>query len=66
MSASRPSRRDASVEITAVAETTAQTGVEMEALTAASIAALTLYDMVKGVDSELVVEEIRLVEKTKS
>ena len=57
---------DASVEITAVAETTAQTGVEMEALTAASIAALTLYDMVKGVDSELVVEEIRLVEKTKS
>ena len=42
---------DASVEITAVAETTAQTGVEMEALTAASIAALTLYDMVKGVDS---------------
>ncbi len=49
-----------------MAETTAQTGVEMEALTAASIAALTLYDMVKGVDSELVVEEIRLVEKTKS
>jgi cyclic pyranopterin monophosphate synthase len=56
----------ASVEITAVAETTAQTGVEMEALTAASVAALTLYDMVKGVDSELVVEGIRLVEKTKS
>jgi cyclic pyranopterin monophosphate synthase len=55
-----------SVEITAVAETTAQTGVEMEALTAASVAALTLYDMVKGVDSELVVEGIRLVEKTKS
>jgi cyclic pyranopterin phosphate synthase len=57
---------DASVEITAVAETTAQTGVEMEALTAASVAALALYDMVKGVDSELVVEAIRLVEKTKS
>jgi cyclic pyranopterin phosphate synthase len=56
----------ASVEITAVAETTAQTGVEMEALTAASVAALTLYDMVKGVDSELVVEGIRLVEKTKA
>ncbi len=57
---------DASVEITAVAETTAQTGVEMEALTAASVAALALYDMVKGVDAELVVEDIRLVEKTKS
>ena len=57
---------DASVEITAVAETTAQTGVEMEALTAASVAALALYDMVKGVDPELVVEAIRLVEKTKS
>ena len=57
---------DSSVEITAVAETTAQTGVEVEALTAASVAALTLYDMVKGVDSELVVEEIRLLEKTKS
>ena len=56
----------ASVEITAVAETTAQTGVEMEALTAASVAALALYDMVKGVDAELVVEAIRLVEKTKS
>ena len=54
------------MEITAVAETTAQTGVEMEALTAASVAALALYDMVKGVDSELVVEGIRLVEKTKS
>ncbi len=57
---------DSSVEITAVAETTAQTGVEMEALTAASVAALTLYDMVKGVDSELVVGDIRLLEKTKS
>ena len=57
---------DSSVAIVAVAETTAQTGVEMEALTAASVAALTLYDMVKGVDSELVVEDIRLVEKTKS
>jgi cyclic pyranopterin monophosphate synthase len=57
---------DSSVEITAVAETTAQTGVEMEALTAASVAALTLYDMVKGVDSELIVGDIRLLEKTKS
>jgi cyclic pyranopterin phosphate synthase len=53
------------VEIVASAETTAQTGVEMEALTAASVAALTVYDMVKGVDSELVVSEVRLREKTK-
>jgi cyclic pyranopterin phosphate synthase len=53
------------VEITAVAETTAQTGVEMEALTAASIAALTVYDMAKAVDKEMVVAEVRLVEKTK-
>lgn len=53
------------VAIEAVAETTAQTGVEMEALTAASVAALTVYDMAKAIDSELVVREIRLVEKTK-
>jgi cyclic pyranopterin phosphate synthase len=57
---------DASVEITAVAETTAQTGVEMEALTAAAVAALTVYDMVKGVDSQLVIDAVRLLEKTKS
>ena len=57
---------DSSVEITAVAETTAQTGVEMEALTAASVAALTLYDMVNGVCSQLIVGDIRLLEKTKS
>ena len=53
------------VEITAAAETTAQTGVEMEALTAASVAALTIYDMAKAVDSGMVVEEVRLLEKTK-
>jgi cyclic pyranopterin phosphate synthase len=53
------------VEVVASAETTAQTGVEMEALTAASVAALTVYDMVKGVDSELVVSEVRLLEKTR-
>ena len=57
--------RDNAVEITAVVETVAQTGVEMEALTAAAIAALTVYDMTKGVDAELVVERVRLVEKTK-
>ncbi len=54
-----------SVEITATAETTAQTGVEMEALTAASVAALTVYDMAKAVDKEMVVAEVRLLEKTK-
>jgi cyclic pyranopterin phosphate synthase len=54
-----------SVEITATAETTAQTGVEMEALVAASVAALTVYDMAKAIDKELVVERVRLLEKTK-
>ena len=53
------------VEIEATASTTAQTGVEMEALVAASVAALTLYDMAKAVDKAMVVEDIRLVEKTK-
>jgi len=53
------------VEITAAAEATAQTGVEMEALVAASVAALTVYDMAKAVDKEMVVGEVRLVEKTK-
>ena len=54
------------VEITAAAETTAQTGVEMEALVAASVAALTVYDMAKAIDKGMVVEDVKLVEKTKS
>jgi cyclic pyranopterin phosphate synthase len=53
------------VEITAAAEATAQTGVEMEALVAASVAALTVYDMAKAIDKDMVVGEVRLVEKTK-
>jgi cyclic pyranopterin monophosphate synthase len=53
------------VEIRATAETTAQTGVEMEALVAASVAALTVYDMAKAVDKEMTVTDVRLVEKTK-
>jgi cyclic pyranopterin phosphate synthase len=57
--------RDNSVEIVATAETTAQTGVEMEALTAASVAALTVYDMAKAIDKEMVIAEVRLLEKTK-
>jgi cyclic pyranopterin monophosphate synthase len=56
---------EAEVTITASAETTAQTGVEMEALTAATVAALTVYDMAKAIDKELVVTEVRLLEKTK-
>jgi cyclic pyranopterin phosphate synthase len=56
---------DQGVELVASAETTAQTGVEMEALVAASVAALTVYDMAKAIDKEMVVEGVRLVEKTK-
>jgi cyclic pyranopterin monophosphate synthase len=50
--------------ITATARTTAQTGVEMEALTAVSAAALTIYDMLKAADREMVIGEICLVEKS--
>jgi len=53
------------VVITASAETTAQTGVEMEALTAATVAALTVYDMAKAVDKNMSITEVMLVEKTK-
>ena len=55
----------AAVEIMAAASTVARTGVEMEALTAAAVAALTVYDMAKAVDKELVIAEVALVEKTK-
>ena len=53
------------VEITAAAETTAQTGVEMEALVAASVAALTVYDMAKAIDKDMTIADVHLVEKTK-
>lgn len=56
---------DDGVAITGVVETTAQTGVEMEALTAVSVAALTVYDMAKAVDQGMSVSEVTLVEKTK-
>jgi cyclic pyranopterin phosphate synthase len=56
---------DEAVEIVASAETTAQTGVEMEALTAASVAALTVYDMAKAIDKEMTIDGVALVEKTK-
>jgi cyclic pyranopterin phosphate synthase len=55
----------AGVEIRAAVETTARTGVEMEALTAATVAALTVYDMAKAIDREMVIADVRLVEKTK-
>jgi cyclic pyranopterin phosphate synthase len=53
------------VAIEAVVETTAQTGVEMEALTAVAVAALTVYDMAKAVDRELRIDDIALLSKTK-
>jgi cyclic pyranopterin phosphate synthase len=52
------------VEIRATAATTAPTGVEMEALTAAAIAALTVYDMCKALDKGIVIREIQLEKKT--
>jgi cyclic pyranopterin phosphate synthase len=52
------------VTITAEARATARTGVEMEALTAASVAALTVYDMVKGLQRGLEIADVVLVEKT--
>ncbi len=57
---------DGVIDIETSASTTAQTGVEMEALVAAAVAALTLYDMAKAIDKDMVVESVRLVEKTKA
>ena len=56
--------RDTGVRIETVARNSGRTGVEMEALVAASVAALTLYDMCKGVDKGIEIGPIRLVEKT--
>jgi cyclic pyranopterin phosphate synthase len=52
------------LQIDAIARTSAQTGVEMEAMTAAAIAALTIYDMTKSLEKGIVVESIRLIEKS--
>jgi len=57
--------REAGVEIEGSVETTAQTGVEMEALTAVAVAALTVYDMAKAIDKEMEIAELRLVAKEK-
>ena len=54
------------IVITASAKITAQTGVDMEALTAVSLAALTIYDMCKAVDKTMRITDIRLISKTKS
>ncbi len=51
------------IHITATCKLAGKTGVEMEALTAASVAALTLYDMCKAVDKGMVIEQVRLLEK---
>jgi cyclic pyranopterin phosphate synthase len=59
-----PDRAAGVLRIRAEAATTAQTGVEMEALTAASIAALTVYDMVKGVDRGVEIQSIHLLSKS--
>jgi cyclic pyranopterin monophosphate synthase len=56
--------QDAGVEITASVRTTGRTGVEMEALTAVSVAALTIYDMLKAVDRGMRIEAVRLVQKS--
>ena len=53
------------VKATATAKCTGQTGIEMEALTAVSVALLTVYDMCKAVDKNMMIDEIRLVQKTK-
>jgi cyclic pyranopterin phosphate synthase len=55
---------DGALRVDARATTTAKTGVEMEALVAASVAALTIYDMCKAVDKGIVIEQVRLEEKT--
>ncbi len=54
----------AGIRIVSVPSTTAQTGVEMEALTAASVAALTIYDMTKALDKRIEIQDIYLLEKT--
>jgi cyclic pyranopterin monophosphate synthase len=56
---------EAGVHITATARCTGKTGIEMEALTAVSVALLTIYDMCKAVDQQMVIEHIKLLEKTK-
>ncbi len=60
----RTLKRPPAIDITATARISSKTGVEMEALTAASVSALTIYDMCKAVDKEMVLTDIRLMKKT--
>jgi cyclic pyranopterin phosphate synthase len=57
-------QKNSAIEITSTARSTGKTGVEMEALTATAVAALTIYDMVKAVDRGMKIENIRLVQKS--
>lgn len=59
-----PDEARAAIEIEAVAKTIGRTGVEMEALSAVTTAALTIYDMVKAMDRTMVIEDVRLVQKS--
>jgi cyclic pyranopterin phosphate synthase len=59
-----PDEANSTIEITATASSTGKTGVEMEALTATAVAALTIYDMCKAVDRGMKIENIRLVRKS--
>ncbi len=59
-----PDEANSTIEITATATSTGKTGVEMEALTATAVAALTIYDMCKAVDRGMKIENIRLVRKS--
>lgn len=56
--------RNGGVDVTATASTQARTGVEMEAMTAATVAALTIYDMTKALDKGIAIQEVYLIEKT--
>lgn len=59
-----PAPEGTGLQVTATIRTSAQTGVEMEALTAVSVALLTIYDMLKAVDTSMTISGVRLVEKT--
>jgi cyclic pyranopterin phosphate synthase len=60
----RLDEKNSTIEITATARSTGKTGVEMEAMTATAVAALTIYDMCKGVDRGMKIENIRLIQKS--
>jgi cyclic pyranopterin phosphate synthase len=64
VSIERDGEADNALRVIATAKTTGKTGVEMEALTAVSVACLTLYDMLKAVDKAMVISSVELVEKT--